>query len=176
MGALIKRYKWDEKILQKYHSSKVILIFIICVILTSIWFLGMKTVTLKVLGFTWGEWILLTYISPTILCMALCFLILFANMKLKNKNTIKTIAAGTFAVYLLHEQPVIRVVLRKSLKWIKNVQGLWSIVVILGLALAILVLGIFIDYVRRKLFEKCKIQKCAENMVRIIWKMINIFD
>lgn len=176
LGALIKRYKWDEKILQKYHSSKVILIFIVCVILTSIWFLGVKTVTLKVIGFTWGEWILLTYTSPTILCMALCFLILFANMKLKNRNAIKTVAAGTFAVYLLHEQPVIRVVLRKSLKWIKNVEGLWSVVVILGLALVIFVLGILIDYVRRKLFQRCKIQTCAEKMDRIIWKMINIFD
>lgn len=178
IGASIKKYEWDKRIIQKYQYNKIILTFLICAVLTSAWYLVLNTVTLKIMGVAcWGT-VLLSYISPTMLCMALCLLILFANYEVKNsvRSVIRIVAPGTFAVYLLHEQPVLRKVLKQQFGIIKNLNGLWSVIVILGCALVIFAIGILVDCVRRKLFEICKMKKFAQKIDILIWKIINIFS
>lgn len=105
---------------------------------------------------------LMNYVSPTVLCLGIIFLILFSELDLKKKavSFIRWCSPATFGVFLLHTQhKVIEHVFDGGmLEWIANCQGLFPTIVVLGISLIIFGIGILVDRCRIRIFKFFKVK------------------
>ena len=105
LGGLIRKYK-DTLIIHKK-----VLWFFICAAFafTLMWKVIFGMFGITIFGNSVGG-LFITSISPPMLLMAICFVFLFANFKPKIffNQLIRFVAPCTFAVYILHDNPLIR--------------------------------------------------------------------
>ena len=105
LGGLIRRYKDTLLIHRK------ILWFFICVAyaFTLLWKVIFGMFGITIMGNSVGG-LFITSISPPMLLMAICFVCIFANFKTKIffSKIIRFVTPCTFAVYILHDNPLIR--------------------------------------------------------------------
>lgn len=103
---------------------------------------------------------LLQYSSPLVLISATTLVIAFSKTNIHNKLLIKAIhwmSSGTFAVYLLHEHTLIKnQLMPKAAELVIDMSLVAQVLVTLILATGILVIGVSIDYIRRKMFDLIK--------------------
>ena len=106
----------------------------------------------------------ISYISPTTVFQALSLIILFSNLKIKNKCLMKIISfltPLTFSAQLIHArlfQVNIRIIKILS-KWIISFSNKGLILKIYGVGILIYIICIIIDYLRLVLFRILKIRK-----------------
>lgn len=177
IGAVIKRFQWDQKIL-RYKNAKrnLILICIGCVTITTCWYFIVGRATRMIVGEAWGNRILMSYVSPTVLCLSICLLILFLSMKLGKRviALIKFCAPATFGVYLIHMQPLVaKYIISKSFAWIADLPGLFPTLLVLLVSFAILCVCILIDRMRMLIFKICKINEATEKINMKLWEAGN---
>lgn len=160
VGAYVRKYN-----LYECFKKKSILLTIVLLLLLA-WGskLGIGKVGMYLLGRKYADSILISYTSPTILGIAILLLFYFAqiNLQISIKRSVSFIAPAAFGVYLIHTHPLIfNYILKGRFKQVEEMP-LWLIpFVVLGIALVIFVVCIFIDKLRGFLFRLIKLNQLA---------------
>ncbi len=119
------------------------LIFITTSALTFI----MGIVDLKYFGCHFNK--IYAYDNPLVIVGALYFMLFFSKLNIKTNTVINNIAAGSFAVYLLHSQKDLRKVFTDIVQYLyDNYNGIVCIFVITIFLTMVFMLSIFVDRIR----------------------------
>lgn len=172
-GASIRKFEWEKKV--KLQKRKLLMISICCVLFTSLWYLLVKNIGIKLIGWSWGEKMFMSYTSPTILGLSFCLLMIFVDLKLSSWiiNAVKVCAPVTFGVYLFHMQPLFASkIIPVYFKWIAEIPGIGTTIMILIVSMLILLIGIIVDRGRIWLFEVLKINRRTSKINDFIWRKI----
>ena len=152
VGAYIKKY-----IKCNYRNKINLYVYFAISVITYIAYIGLNY-TLKVLNLDYNVSRLLNYNFITVFLASIFLFLYFKNLKIKSLkviNTICKIAPLTFAVYLIHEQTVLRNILYLDLL---NLKRFWNkpiqFVVIPITALAIFLLCIIIEKITQQTIQK----------------------
>ena len=154
VGAIIKKEELHKKCKKKY----IILIMSVIVLVTWSW---------KVwIGGIFGhglENLPISYISPTILVISLCFVLIFGNMKIQNK-LIKSIASSTFGIYLFQDQGAFsKNILLDRFRFIADL-SVWQIpFVIMVVIIIIFAAGLIIDKIWQLAYKITNIKNIVHN-------------
>lgn len=149
------------------------LVIISCILITEItvfsdFLTESQNKVLYLLGKLGERFNLLSYTSPTILFIALSLLILFSKIKLKNKfiiNLVKFVSPLAFSVYPIHTNRLIyEHILIDSCSKLAEKNTAVMVLGVLGIAIVIFMVCIFIDYFRMLLFKTLKINKKTEQL------------
>lgn len=115
--------------------------------------------------------------SPLMLLMAVCLLICFVKTKVNNKaiiGIIKFVAPLNFSVYLISENPkVFNYIILNKFTFVQNMHFLLIPLVLIGIAIAIYLACIVIDFIRTLVFKGIKIKKLAHFITK---KISNFLD
>ena len=165
VGALLKNFKFLDKI----KRSRVMLIGGVCVVLG--WCLKLIIPTQN---------ILITYTSPTTVCLTICLLIVFSKMKLSSgsQKIVRVLTPATFGVYLIHDNNAVRnAFIMNKFTWIMDYPVWLQLALILTCALVIYLMCLGIDVLRIKLFYHLRVGETCErieNRIRELWvKILN---
>ena len=178
LGAYIKKYE----LLSKVSSVKCFLGFLSCVVLTSISRIIIGNVSIMVLGFEKGISVFISYTSPTILFAAIFLIGLFKNIKTsdKGKKMIAFLSPMAFGVYLIHCHSFIFQSLGNVFSWVAFEPAYIAPFIVIGIALIIYVICLFLDWLRILLFKACKIKKLSiwlENLFgKLFTKILGLFS
>ena len=134
------------------------------------------------LFFALNNQILIDYISPTIVLQALSLVILFSQLNIKNKLTIKIISFFnplTFNVTIIHLRPMsINTIFKKILfNYINKLNDNLLFFKIYGIGIILFIFFAFIDYLRLLLFKLLRVKKIClfiEDKFPLIIDKINI--
>ncbi len=135
-----------------------------------------ELVTTKIFGVpSYGD-LFLSHTSPVVVGEAVCLLLCFSNLKVKNKTLIKTVAFVTpsiFSVYIIHVHPIIFWnILKDTFTWLTEYNVLVSFVLVMAISFAILIGCIGLDYVRIFIFKLLKIDSLCSNLGKNITQFI----
>lgn len=154
VGAIIKKCEVGKNL----TFLKSVIGIVICVILTMGQLLANKSVSFA--GVTIGPQQLVSYVSPTIFCMSVMYVIGFSKLKIRrtSKKIISFCAPSAFAGYLINDNSVLRDnILTNRFVLLVNVHSYTMIIVVVGFAFMFLMLSILVDKVRTWVFTRCKI-------------------
>lgn len=158
LGAYISKYDVGKNI----RRIKLLGIYLLAVIFT--WAFKMLMNNLAVRGLPTTDYanMFVDYTSPTIIITSVCLLLLFAGLQPGDvqKKFIGFFAPHAFAVYLIHEEPLIREnLLRGSFIWTLY-EGPWFLLaVVIGSAFAIWLGCSLLDVPRHYLFKALHIKQ-----------------
>ena len=120
-----------------------------------------ELITTKLFGTASHGDLFLSYTSPIAVGEAVCLLLCFSNLKIKNKTLVKTVAFVTpsiFSVYIIHVHPIVFWnILKDSFTWLTEYNLLVSFALIMAISFAILIGCIGLDYIRIALFKLFKV-------------------
>ena len=131
---------------------------------------------LNIIEYSITKSIFINYTSPTILGVAVLYVLIFSRLKFCSifEKIIKFAAPSAFTIYLLNNHALI---------WQYVISGMFSttatrsVIVILvytfGFSIAFVVISILIDRVRIQLFKVLKIQTLSIKIQNIIYYLIN---
>ena len=112
--------------------------------------------------------ILISYTSPTILGIAILYVILFSRIKLNNLfiKIIKFAAPSTFSIYLINDNDLIRrnIITNLFSNLIDN-SIIDIFITIVGFSLLFVIVSIFIDKIRIFLFKKFRIREIVDKII-----------
>ena len=114
-----------------------------------------------------GENLFVSYISPTIVLNAICWILIFARMNINSifKRIIKFLSPAAFGVYLIHEHDIIkRNFISDKFIWIAKLDWWLIPLVVLGCAFCIFAVCLFVERIRLSLFSTLRINKLAEKI------------
>ncbi len=170
LGGYIGKYKPFKKI----SARKSVLLFIICILITILSRSAIYFISKPIFGRPVRMQTLISYTSPTILFAAIFLLNAFSKLKFKaNANKlIGLIAPLAFSVYVIHYHPFILPKIGIFAVYINQLPVYYSILITYGLALAIFIACLIIDYLRSLLFKVCKIKQFSCWLEKIIGKFI----
>lgn len=121
----------------------------------------MKTVgvylTKEILGNSFGDDFLISYISPTTLVIAMAYIIIFSQLKLGKRITklISFFAPSAFAVYLIHDNRLIRAsYILDKFGFVTRYSASVMFLLIIGIAIFIMMCGLCIEVLRRYFFGR----------------------
>lgn len=151
IGNILKKYGLPS-VLQR--NDKIIFLFTIA--MTIMW----KYFFESILVVPQAANLLVSYMSPTIILMALSLFSMGINVKIHNPERLhlQKLAAATLGVYLFHEHPMIREVLIMDICYkfhFSNISVLLGEV--FGLCMIIFIAGIILDAIRNILFANASI-------------------
>ena len=152
-GAWLKKCEITQKIKSKY----AVITIICCVLFT--WLFKIFSPAFNGL--------FISYLSPTIVLMAMGYVIAFSKIKAGNcfQKIIKFLAPAAFGVYILHLQKIVsaKFIVNKFI-WIAKLD-FWAIpLAVLGCAFAIFAICLVVERIRISLFNVLKINKTAEKI------------
>jgi len=149
-GAYIKQYDCFSNA----SSYKVLATMCISALFTLFVKLMIEMVGKTFLEYNGGGGLLILYVSPTIVIQAVCLVLLFARLSIKNGGVkvIKQIAPLAFGVYLIHTHPT---VFQIFFSGFYTPLGSSAIMLpkVLGAATVVFVICLMIEYGRIKLFS-----------------------
>lgn len=160
-GAWLKKCDIPQKIKSKY----ALVCLLICILIT--WLFKIFSPIFNGL--------FVSYLSPTIVLMAICYVILFSKLDINGftQKIIKFFSPAAFGVYIIHLQKVIASqFITNKFTWIARFDWWLIPVVVLSCALCIFVVCLFIEKVRLWLFKVLKINKIAEEFCYKIEKFL----
>ena len=163
-GAVIKKYGLDKVVSKKAWLIIVLSAFVIT-------WLSKVVLFFSDVSFLHNSGILVNYVSPTIIVMAIGLLCLFSNIKIPPSchKTISFVATSAFSVYLIHDNVLVR---NHLITKVHTVVGGFNPVLlalsIIGIVLAIFVFCILIDKIRIWLFNILKINKFSVYIESVI--------
>lgn len=164
-GAIIKKYEIQKKFVRK---RGLIFLSVVCILITWGW---------KVYGKVIPS-ILVTYVSPTIVIVAISLFLLFTDMHIgvRLKRFIRFFAPVTFGVYLIHTQPLFfERVLKDKFIWIASLHPIAVPLAVIASATGIFVVCALIDKVREMMFVVLKVRHKVdqlENLIRRVWEKV----
>ncbi len=158
---------WMKKcdIPKKVNSILSLASIVLCVVLTWI----------PIVSFPILETIFLSYISPTIVFLAVFLLILFSKIKFKalGERIIKMFAPAALGVYLLHVQADFWEFFMKGRFASIADSPAWQVpFLVLGAAGGIFIFCILVEKIRLTVFKVLRINTVAEKLVAYIFQMI----
>lgn len=151
VGAWLKKCE----IPQKVSSISAIVSILICMLITCC----MKFFAQEYSGY------FVSYISPTIVVMAACYIIVFARLKINRffSAIIKFFAPAAFGVYLIHEHVLIRSsCITNRFLFIAELPSKQIPFVIAGCALAVFTICLLIERTRIFIFNLLRVNKGIE--------------
>lgn len=159
-GGFVKKYR----IIGFNNNKNNFLVYVLCVLVAWLSKLCIDISTSYILGSAMGGSYLISFTSPLIVIAAVFLFIFFLRLspgKLLTRIA-ELIAPLTFGVYLLHEEPLIRQTLVKNkLAFLVEMNPFIMIVSIIGISIAIFIVGIIIDRIRLWLFSIIKIRELS---------------
>lgn len=161
LGAIIKKCNIGKD-LKQYQA--LMIIFLLGLITFAFFKYGFETDLIK-------KDILISYTSPTILGMAIIYLISASKMKFNNifKKSIKFISSSAFAIYLINDSFLIREnYIKNSFVGLVNQLTIKSVFYLLAFAIVFLILSVLIDKIRILIFKLLRIDKLSEKIENII--------
>lgn len=167
IGAYIKKYELHYK-KSKKRALKVIMGL---VMFTWCWKIGIGKLTMHVLGRKTATNLFVSYMSPTIVGIAIALLFMFANLNIKSfsQKIIQWMSPAVFGVYLLHMQPLVfDYILKNRYCDIGDLPVYLIPVAVLGNALLIFTLGVILDKIRIVMFHFLKLDKISEKIEKWI--------
>lgn len=150
IGAVLKKCNLTRNI----SKSKYLLIACLCIVFTWLVFLTRVDVKVGNLSFTYLS--MISYVSPTILIVAVIYVVIFSRMKFTNKtqSIIKFMSSSSFAIYLINDNPYIReVFIRDKFKFLLEVHSYYIPFILVGFSISFCIAAILIDKVRVFLFK-----------------------
>lgn len=169
MGAIIKKCDIGKNIKVHYALIGIILCCIIG------WYWKIYGNTFYIFDIKVNNNFLVSYTSPVVLLSAMLYLITFSKIKfnLLLKKIIAFAAPSAFAVYILNVQKFIwQYVMKNNFVYLAN-ETLFTILMhIITFSLLFVIISIFIDYGRIKLFGILKIRNVANYFTELINKML----
>ena len=156
IGAILKKNNIFHKIKSLYL---VMGIFVMCVISWSLYiFFGIEKVV--------------SYISPTILINAVLLVELFSRIKIK--ASIKKISSLSLGIYLFQNNKTIwEQVLKNNVVFIGEYNIIIGLLLLFVTTCLLFFVGMFVDYVRKKLFNLIKIDNICKYIVQKFNKLFN---
>lgn len=154
-GAYLRKYK-DK--FQRIKKRYLIIVYVVVNLLMFIYKMMGNTFIVKKIG----ENMFLMYTSPLMLCSAICLVLLFDRIRIdseKIKKGILWLASSSFAVYLIHVQPVFfKYVFAEKFDWIAKQN--WKVIPVLVIlcGICIYIVCVSFDKVRGNLFRVFGIQ------------------
>lgn len=105
VGAILKKYRVDREV----SAGKAVLATAASFLATFGWKLGLGSFEVSAGGLTVNASSLVSYVSPTVLVMALCHVFLLARLELGGlaRRVIEFLVPASFGVYLIHNHPTI---------------------------------------------------------------------
>lgn len=166
LGAVIRKYN----IHLKYNKKKIFLGVIFLVLFTWIW----KVWIGRILGHNL-DMLFVSYLSPTILGIALGLLICFAGIKLKKGKWVSVIAPATFGIYLFHVEPLfVRYFLTDKFAFIGKMSPFLIFPTVIGIAFCIFAVGVLTDKIRVIIFTILKIDIISKKIEQLLG-IVNIY-
>ncbi len=162
MGALIRKHEQEITV----KSTIYILGYALMVVLTILSrpVIGIAT---KFTGISLSESLLLQYDSVTVVAMAVFLMLLFSRMKLPKllQKTTTALVPLSFAVYIIHEQSVVKGNLIQG-RFAFLGEYHWTVMVagVLLAAAAIYIICTVVEFVRVKLFALLRINKLSNKL------------
>lgn len=170
MGAIIKKCDIGKNI-KIYHA---LIGIILCCIIG--WYWKIYGNPFYIFDIKVNNNFLISYTSPVVLLSAMLYLIAFSKIKfnLILRKFISFAASSAFAVYILNVQKFIwQYVMKNNFTYLAN-EPLFTILIhIITFSLLFVIISIFIDYGRRKLFDFLKIKKFANYFTELISKALS---
>lgn len=169
-GAIIKKFKLNELLSKKWWLIIALTAFLIT------WISKIAFHYSSITYFNNRSNLLIKYVSPTIIIMAVALLCLFSKIKC-NPSLAKIIsffASSTFSVYLIHDNNYIRNHLMSKIHtFIGSYDFIYLTLFIIFMVLAVFVACILIDKIRIVIFKILKIEKLSVGIEGLIRKAVN---
>lgn len=121
--------------------------------------------------------IFVSYTSPTVVLMSLCWLSAFSKINCNKffASVINFFAPSVFSVYLIHDNANIRKwLITDTFRPVCERGSIFIILLVFGSALAIFISCILIDKIRFLLFRVVKIEKLSEKLESLLKTIINL--
>ena len=135
--------------LLSFDKKYDLIVFYACVIINTI---------MGVLGLYLGKNIygkVYAYTNPITIVAALYLLLFFSKLEIRPNKIVNAMAAGSFAVYLLHSQVDIRPMFNKAVQYLYNsVDNVGCILVIFTYLVLVYVISVVIDFPRLWMWNK----------------------
>ena len=139
-----------------------------------------ELVTSRLLGSPSHGNLFMSYTSPIAVGEAVCLLLYFSNLKIKNKTLVKSVGLITpaiFSVYIIHVHPLVFWnILKNAFMGLTEYNLFVSFSLVIMIALAILVGCVLMDYIRIFIFKLLKIDtlcsKSGKNITNLIKKVV----
>lgn len=141
--------RWIKKYQFSVETPKLVTLLVASVLFTFIAnMIGVNVGMPIATKFFWA------YCSPQILLSSILLLILFTRFSVKDNSFIRFLSAGSFSVYLVHENSIIHNdIYVKPLRWLESVVGcdiVFILCIFIYVALLYLIIATF-DVLRQKL-------------------------
>lgn len=163
LGACIKK----SEFLDKFKIKTIYLSIIFCLLITWINVIYISS------GFF--DNILLSYISPTILIIAFCYLSLFEKINVGYKliKIIKFISSSVFGVYLLHTQAVVwEYFIKDRFNFISKSPIFLLILEVIFFSILIFIICIVVEKIRNYIFKRFDIENRIVVMLNYLIKKV----
>ncbi len=176
IGAIIKKYAICKRL-----KKKTLFIIMISMFLFT-W--GLKVffscIDISILGISLSRIgnVLISYVSPTILGVALCMLMLFSKFEINVKlfKAINFFASSSFAVYLIHNHSLFSKYVMRNLRDTSiNLTSFYVLAYTLFFTVAIYVFCCLVDKLRMLLFKIFCINKLADKVYILFNSVIQKF-
>ncbi len=133
-----------------------------------------ELVTTKLFGVPSHGDLFMSYTSPIVVGEAVCLLLYFSNLNIKNRKLIKAVSLVTpaiFSVYIIHVHPLVFwKLLNGAFTWLTKYNFLVSVALIIAIALAIFIGCVALDYIRIFIFKVFKVDYFCEKLCEFIKK------
>ena len=169
LGACIKKINLFGRVSNLALIASIIGLYIV----TYLWTLYMP----KIQWYFGGA--LYSYYSPNYVLIAICYLVLFSRINIKNKflvNWVPKISAACFGVYVMHVHPIIWDNIEFLFSFIVNYNVYLVPLITIGIAFIALLEMLSIDIVREMLFRILKIDKFAEFIEKVMHSIIELIS
>lgn len=163
IGLVMKKCELGKNLKSRYGIVAILILTLISYIY------AFKGHEINILEKTITNRVFESYISPTVLGIAIFYVIIFSKMKFGNiiKRIIKFSAPSAFAIYIINEHPIIRENIITGMFTSSCNQGTLIILAKVFLFVITFVVGvILIDKIRQLIFEKCKINYLCDKIVK----------
>ena len=168
VGAYISKYKPFKN----FSFLRCILLFFIFIILTIASRIVIGLLTNKILGHPALINVLVSYTSPTITLSSIFLVLAFSKLNFNKKvsKAIAFVAPLSFGVYLIHCNPIIFALMQNSFVWIIQKSILLGLLLVIGVSLSIMIICLFLDYIRTQIFKLLRVNKLSEKIASAISK------
>lgn len=166
IGAYLKKFE----ILKNIKISLSILIIILSSIIT---WINAVFIPKEYIGVS-----LISYISPTIILLAISYLNLFSKLQIDKKffKIIKFVTPTVFAVYLIHVQGIIwEYIIKNKFIFIAKYSPLILILKVIFFSFLIFLICLIIEIIRKYIFDRLKIEKICKNLIKFIVEKVANF-
>jgi len=170
LGAILKKTQIGKKIIK----TKLVVAIIILSIVTYLY--KMYGLEISKFGIIITRDIFVSYTSPTVLGMAILYVLYFSKIRFNNifVRIIEFMAPSTFAIYLINDNGLVRrnIIINLFSGLIDNTL-IEIFITIIGFSLVFVICSILIDKIRIFLFKICRIKEISNKIVYLVDKLLD---